>query len=293
MNARPNEPTALEGTPGKAVLLGLRLDKGYPAVAFSCFYALGFLIFVIVFFVSILLVLLGKIDGIFDEANPVLLYSCLLPITSFTLGTWVVKLVSRVLWCAVQVPRTATILAVVSLLARLAVLFAVGYLWLSGVPFGKGLFLPGIVACAAFAWIGLVAEWRFIVTLRRHFVPTPDPHMSCHESENVVDDANKPEGVTDGNEKSNFTGNFVARFNKLAAGRPGDVFILLVIAYAILGIAYAILVSGTFQDLLAGIVIVVVTAPVLLQLFPAPGDGSDGLIDALSGKPSQESEHST
>lgn len=125
----------------------------------------------------------------------------IVPACFFWAVAWFSNLLSRVLWCAVRQPITAKLLAVVSSIGRMAVLFAVFYGWNSGRSFSDILLLPVTIACAAIAWLGLASDWLFFQTLHRHLVPSQTEHSL---SEHTHLDTNAP--LNDSNQRTFLSG---------------------------------------------------------------------------------------
>jgi len=294
MIAGSHEPAEFEGTRWKAVRLGLRLANSFLGVlAIVRFYLIWGLIGLILCVVLIPFAVLGKMNAFNNVMNPAALYGFVLPLGLMAATTWAVKLFSRLLWCRIPEPLTATLLAYASVAGRVSVLFAFGYIWLSGGPFGKGLLLPETIACSGIAWLGLVAEWRFIRILCRDFIPAPDPALTSDESDNPVENATEAEGVTDETRESIFTRNFdfgewlKRRFPK---AHKFVVWILLPVAYVAVS---SLADNGNLQAIPHAILRLAVITPAFLQIFWIPGSEIDGLIRALSEKTAQENFRST
>ena len=294
MIARSHESAEFEGTRWKAVRLGLRLANSFLGVLVIVrFYLIWGLIGLILCVVLIPFAVLRKMNAFNDVMNPVALYGFVLPMALMAASTWAVKLFSRLLWCGIPEPLTATLLAYASVAGRLSILFAFGYVWLSGESFGRGLLLPETIACSGIAWLGLVAEWGFIRILRRDFIPAPDPALTSDESDNSVENATEAEGVTDETKKSLFTRNFdfgeslKRRFPK---GHKFVVWILLPVAYVTVS---SLADNGNLQAIPDATLRFAVITPAFLQVFWIPGSEIDGIVRALSQKTAQENLHST
>jgi hypothetical protein len=295
MIAVSHKPAEPEGTRWKAVRLGLRLANSYLGAGMIVWvYALWVLIGLILCVVLIPFAVLGKVDVFKNALNPFALYGFLLPMALTAAITWAVKLFSRLLWCGIPEPLTARFLALASVVGRLSVLFALGHVWLSREPFGKGLLLPATIACSGIAWLGLVAEWGFIRTLRRDFIPAADPVLSSDELDKAVEDATEAEGVTEQNKKSIFTftsddvGDWFKRH--FPRGYKFVVWILLPVAYATVS---SLADNGDPRAIPSAILRLAVIAPAFLQIFWIPGHEIDRLINAFSQKTAQENFHST
>ena len=281
------ERAELEGARWKAVRRGLRLARSSLGVgAIGLFYGLWCLIGLILCLVLIPFAVVGKKAAFEDALSPIALYGFLLPIALMAGSTWAVKLFSRLLWCAIPEPLTATFLAFAAVAGRLSVLFALGHLWLSGGPFSKGLLLPETMACAGIAWLGLVAEWGFIRTLRRDLIAAADPAPSSAEFDNAVQSATEAERVTGQNQKSILTRDFGEWF-KRAFPRCHKLFvwILLPLAYVIVS---SLANNGDPQAIPDAILKLAVIAPAFLQVLWLPRDEIDALLNALSQKTAQE-----
>jgi len=300
MIAGPHNRAELDGTRWKAVLLGLRLANSHLGVfAFGCIYLLwGILLGVIVFLLLIPFALLDKMDAFGDVVGSIIFYGYVLPLVLIFASTWAVKLFARLLWCGVPEPVMATLLAFVSAAGRLCVLLAVGYLCLRGGPFGKGPLLPEVIVCSGIAWLGLVAEWGFIRTLRRHLNPIPDSAMLPAESNGTAEGSSGPDDVvnhTNGSPskrdlgESPFKRDLGERFrSRFPRGHKFIAWILLPIAY----VAFSSLADeGNFRAVPIAVVRLAIIAPVILQVFWIPSGGIDPLINALSERTSNENLH--
>ena len=271
--------------------LGLRLANSYLGIGVIIWiYALWLLIGLVLGLVIISFALLGQPDIFKDALNSFALYGFVLPMALTAAITWAVKLFSRFLWCAISEPLTAKLLALVSVTGRLSVLLALAHMWLSVGPFGKGLLLPETIACAGIGWLGLVAEWRFIRTLRRAFIPATDPAQFSEDLDDPGANATEADGAAEHHKKSLLTRDlgewFQSRFpglHKLVA------WIVLPIAYAI---ASSLAENGNLQAVPDTILRFVVIAPAVLQVFWIPGMEIDGLIGAFSQKTAEEDFHS-
>jgi hypothetical protein len=282
-----NESTKFTGSRWKAVTLGLRLSNSWLGLSLIArFYIIWGLIGLILCFVLIPFALLGKMDAFNQVMNPVALYGYVLPMALMAAITWAVKLFSRLLWCGIPEPPTATFLALASVAGRLSVLFAIGHVWISDGPFGKGLLLPGTIACSGIAWLGLVADWGFIRTLRRDFLTASDPALASVKLNRTVEEATESEGVNDRSKKGVFTRDlgewFKERFPKAYK----------IITWILLPVAYVAVSSvaddGNPQAIPTAILRLAVITPVVLQIFWMPGDGIDELISAFSPETAQQ-----
>ncbi len=287
MIASSHERTEFEGTRWKAVRLGLRLVNSHVGVlAIARFYLIWGLIGLILCVVLIQFAVLGKTRAFETALNPIALYGYVLPIALMAAATWAVKLFSRLLWCGIPRPLTATLLAYASVAGRLSVVFAFGSAWFSGGPFVKGLLLPETIAASGIAWLGLVAEWGFIRILRRDFIPVGDPVLPPDELDKTKEDATEAEDVTEQNKKSVFTrdlgewfkGRF-PRWHKLAS------WILLPAAYVIVCWLND---NGNLQAIPDAILRLAVITPAVLHIFWIPGGAIDRLINSFSPSTVQE-----
>ncbi len=159
----------------KALILGLKLASGRLA---DLLLRLGWIVLfpggLVLALICTWLAWIQSIDFktlVNDSAPYVIVPACF-----FWAVAWFSNLLSRVLWCAVRQPITAKLLAVVSSIGRMAVLFAVFYGWNSGRSFSDVLLLPVTIACASIAWLGLASDWLFVRTLHRHLVPSQTEH---------------------------------------------------------------------------------------------------------------------
>lgn len=185
----------------KALILGLKLASGRLADLLLC---LGGLVVLfpgglVLALICTWLAWIQSIDFktlVNDSAPYVIVPACF-----FWAVAWFSNLLSRVLWCAVRQPITAKLLAVVSSIGRMAVLFAVFYGWNSGRSFSDVLLLPVTIACAAIAWLGLASDWLFFQTLHRHLVPSQTEHSL---SEHTHLDTNAP--LNDSNQRTFLSG---------------------------------------------------------------------------------------
>jgi hypothetical protein len=274
------------------VRLGLRLADSYLGVwVIALFHALWVLIGLILCFVLIAFAVLGKADAFRNALNPVALYGYVLPLALMAATTWAVKLFSRLLWCCIPEPVTATFLALASVVGRLSVLFALGYVRLSGGAFGKGLLLPATIACSGVAWLCLVAEWRFIRILQRDSIPAADPAPSPEVLEKAVENETRAEGVTGRHKKNILTRDvgewFKSRFPR---GHKFVGWVLLPLAYVT---ASALGDKGDLEAVPEAILRLAVIAPAFLQAFWVPGGEIARLINALSQKTTPENSHPT
>jgi len=218
--------------------------------------------------------------------NPVALYGYLLPMALLAAATWAVKLFSRLLWCGIPEPPTATFLAVASVAGRLSVLVALGYIWISGRPFGERLLLPGTIACAGIAWLGLVADSGFIRTLRRDFMMAPDPAQASYKLDNLVKDTTKSEDVSERNKKTVLTRDLGEWFKeRFPRGYKIVTWILLPVTYVAVS---SLADNGNPQAIPNAILRLAVIAPAMLQVFWIPGGSIDELIYALSPRTAED-----
>ncbi len=289
MIADSHERAEFEGARWKAVRLGLSLANSHVGLlALARFYLIWGLIGLILCVILIPFAVLGKMNAFNNVMNPVALYGFVLPLGLMAAATWAVKLFSRLLWCGIPKPLTATLLAYASVAGRLAVLFALGSAYLSGGPFAKGLLLPVTIGCSGIAWLGLVAEWGYMRILRRAFIPSPDPALPSDELDNGVENANEADCVTDETKKSIFTRNFNCgawlkrRFPK---AHKFVVWILLPVAYVTVS---SLADNGNLQAIPDAILRLAVIAPAFLQVFWIPGAAIERLISAFSPRTAQE-----
>ena len=284
------EIAQFEGARWKAVRRGLRLAHSWLGVGLIArFYLIWGVIGLMLCFALIPFALLGKMDAFNQVMNPVALYGYLLPMALLAATTWAVKLFSRLLWCGIPEPATATFLAIASVAGRLSVLFALGYIWISGGPFGKGLLLPRTIACAGIAWLGLVADSGFIRTLRRDFMMAPDPAQASDKLDNLVKDATEGEGTSERNKKTVFTRDLGEWFKeRFPRGYTIVTWILLPVAYVTVS---SLADDGNPQAIPDAIIRLSVIAPAMLQVFWIPGGSIDELICALSPRTAQDELH--
>jgi len=140
---------------------------------------------------------MGKAHAFEKELNPIALYGFVVPMAVLAAATWAVKLFSSVLWCAIPEPLMAKFLALASVIGRLCCVIGAVYVWLRGGPWGKGLLLPEVVACAGIAWLGLIAEWGLIRTLQDEFIPAANPAEFSGELDHARESAAEAERVTE------------------------------------------------------------------------------------------------
>ena len=235
MIAGSHERAEFEDARWKAVRLGLRLANSHVGLlALARFYLIWGLIGLILCVILIPFAVLGNMKAFEAALNPIALYGYVLPLALMAAATWAVKLFSRLLWCGIPKPRMAALLAVASVAGRLSVLVASGYVWLSEGPFGKGLLLPETIACSGIAWLGLAAEWGFIRTLRRDFIPTPDPAQSPDEFDTTAEDATGAADTTGQKKKSAFRRDVGEWFKeRFPRGYKFAVWILLPLAFGV------------------------------------------------------------
>jgi hypothetical protein len=253
------------------VLRGLRLANSHLGIiAMGLFYVLWVLICVVLCFVLIPFAVSGKSDTFNNAVNSVVRYAFLLPLALLGATTWAVKLYSRFLWCAIPEPLTATLFACVSVAGRLSVLVGAGFLWIWGGPFGQGLLRPEAVACAGVAWLGLIADWAFIRTLRLEFPLEEEAARPYSGSRSVAGDAFE-QRVTEPTKKIVFTRQvdlgawFKSRFpraHKLVVWVLAPVFYVAVSSLAD---------NGDPRAIPQAIFRMAVIAPLILQVFWIPG----------------------
>jgi len=287
MIACTHESANFTGARWRAVRLGLHLANSWLGVGLMArLYLIWCVLGLILCVVLIPFALLGKMDAFNSVMNRVALYGYLVPLALMAATTWAVKLFSRLLWCGIPEPATATFLAIASVAGRLSVLFALGYIWISGGPFGKGLLLPGTIACAGIAWLGLVADWGFIRTLQRDFIAAPDPALISDTLDNVPEDATEAEAVSERNKTTVFTRDLGEWFEgRFPRAYKIVTWILLPLAYVAVS---ALADDGNPQAIPDAILRSAVIAPAILQIFWMPGDGIAELISALSPEAAQQ-----
>ena len=276
-----HDPADLGGARWKAMRLGLRLANSYlGAGLIGWFYALWALIGLILCLVFIPIAIMGKEHAFKNWLNPIALYGFVLPMAVLAAATWAVKLFSRLLWCAVPEPMTVTLLALASVTGRLCVIVGAVYLWLRGGPWGKGLLLAGVVACAGTAWLGLVAEWGFIRALQHEFIPTANPDHSSSLTVDAGKSSTNDEHLT-----GPPTGSILRRDlgewfkGRFPTGYKFVVWILFPLGYvAVSSLAN----NGDPRAIPEAILRLAVIAPVILQTFWIPNDKLHGLIHAFS-----------
>jgi hypothetical protein len=177
---------------------------------------------------------------LFNYSSLYILFPCSLLIA----GAWFSYLLSRVLWCAVRKPITAKLLAVLSTVARLAVVFAFFYGWSSGKSFSDILLLPNTIACAAIAWLGLASDWFFVRILHCHLVPSKERREL---NENTDLDVNST--LNESNKRTFFSG--------LKKREEILFWIIAIIGFAVLVYDKRLAFART-----------IVIAPMILQLLP-------------------------
>jgi WD40 domain-containing protein len=158
----------------KTVLRGLRMARSFWGMfAVTGFYVLWIPIGGVLIILVAGAYFLGLVDT-FEQApvGPIVLYGMLLPLGVMAVLVWSAKLYARVLWCAVPEPASARLLAVISVLARLAVVVTLGYLWNQGIGFPEALQSEAAAACLVVVWIGFGAERWYLRVLMRHFAET-------------------------------------------------------------------------------------------------------------------------
>ena len=265
----------------KALRFGLRLANSYlGAGLIACFYALWALFGLILCLVFIPIAIMGKEDVFKNGLKPIALYGFVVPMAVLAAATWGVKFFSRLLWCAIPEPLMATLFALASVSGRLCVVIGVVYLWLRGGPWGKGLLLPGVVACSGIAWLGLAAEWGFMRTLQREFIPTVNPAQSSCEMDNAGVNSAEDERITEQDKQSVFRRDlgewFKRRFPK---GYKLVVWILFPLGYVTVS---SLADNGDLRAVPEAILRLAVIAPVILQTFWIPSYKLHSLIDAFS-----------
>ena len=272
-----------EGTRWKAVRLSLRLANSYlgPS-AIILFYGLWGVIGLILSLLLVPFALAGNLKPFEEALNPFALYGFVLPLVLMATTTWAVKLVSRVLWCGIPRPRTATVLALAALAGRLSVLVALGYVWLSSAPLRDGLMLPETMICSGIAWLGLVAEWGFIRILQRDFIPGSAPAPVADEAVNVAATAAEAEGMTRQKRKGVFTRD-IGAWCKGRFPRAHRVFVWIA-----LPLGYVVVSSladdGNPQAIPSAVLRLAVITPPILQIFWIPSAALDGLVRAFSSR---------
>jgi hypothetical protein len=270
----------------KAVRLGLRLANSYlgPGLI-GWFYVLWALIGVILCFVLIPMAIMGKAEAFNNRLNPIALYGFVMPMALMAAATWILKCVSRLLWCAVPEPLMAAFLAVASAGGRLAIVLGAAYLWLRGGPWAKGLLLPEVVACAAIAWLGLVADRLFIQALHQQFISSMNPAQSPGEMRNIEVDSMEDENVTAQPKQSIFKCDIGEWFkHRFPKGYNLVVWVIFPLGYVAVS---SMADNGDPRAIPAAILRLAIVAPVILQIFWIPGNRIDRLIDFLSRHPSQ------
>ena len=276
-----HDPAELGGARWKAVWRGLRLANSYLGpVLIAWFYALWALIGLILCVVFIPIAIMGKEDAFKNGLNPIALYGFVVPMAVLAAATWAVKLFSRLLWCAIPEPVMATFLALASVIGRLCVFIGAVYLWLRGGSWGNGLLLPEVIACSGIAWLGLVAEWGFILTLQHEFFSTANPAQFSTEMDNGQDNAGEAERVTEQARENILRRDlgewFKSRFPK---GYKLLLWVLLPLGYVTVS---SLADNGDPRAVPEAILRLVVIAPVILQTFWIPNDKLHRLIDAFS-----------
>lgn len=283
---------ANHGARSKAVRLGLRLANSYlGAGLIGWFYALWALIGLVLCLVFIPMAIMGKEDAFKNWLNPIALYGFVVPMALLAAATWAVKLFSRLLWCAIQEPMRATLLALVSVTGRLCVVIGAVYLWLRGGPWSKGLLLPQVVACSGIAWLGLVAEWSFIRILQHEFAPKMSPDQSSSEAAYPATSSTEDTEHAEPPRQSILRRDVGAWFkSRFPTGHKLVVWILFPLSYvAVSSLAN----NGDPRAIPAAILRLAVLAPAILQTFWIPNGKLHGLIDAFSPSNALENVRST
>lgn len=190
----------------KAVWVGLRLARNsWGGGAIGCFAGLWCLIGFLLCLICIPFAAVGRMAVFNDTVNPIGLYGFLWPLGLMAAATWAVQLLARLLWCCAHIPPSATFLALVSMAGRLSILFVIGSAGFWGVPFGKGLLLPETIACSVIAWLGLAADYGFIRTLRREWLPAANPVISPAEPDAAVEGGTEAGSVIERERASGLT----------------------------------------------------------------------------------------
>jgi hypothetical protein len=267
---RSLEATEFGGPRWQAVRFGLRLASSwFGAFAIGLFYLLWVLIGFALCFVLIPFTILGKADAFNHAVNQVGLYGFLLPIGLMVATTWAVKLFSRLLWCAIPEPLAAALLAFASLGGRLSVLVGATYLWIWREPFGQALLRAEVVVCSAAAWLGLAADWVFIRSLRKEFLPDEDSARPTEKFETAAEIVDE-ERVTEPRKKSVFTRQFdPGAWLKSRFPRTHKFFVWILAPVAYVTIS-SLADNGDPHAIPQAIFRLGVVSPVILQVFWTP-----------------------
>ena len=281
-----HKPDDLEGVRWRTTRLGLRLANNWIGLrVFLLFFGLWCLIGLALCLVLIPFAVAGKVEVFSKALEPVAMYGYALPIAFIVAATWGVKLFSRLLWCWIPEPFVARFLALVSTVGRLAVLFALGYIWYRGKRFRNGLLLPAVLACSGAAWLGLAAEWVFIWVVHGHFIPNDETANSSGTPDNEADIPNEEELGEE--EKNVLTRNIdPGRWLKKRFPRGHAL-----VTWVVFPLGYAALTSitndGDPKAIPKALLMFSVIYPAILQAFVGADAKIEGLLEILSPAPAQ------
>jgi len=194
-NHHPDPATA---TTNRMLLWGLKisgslLGKGVLMVMFATWYISSLILGLICFVLAI--AQSSDLETVFEYYGMHYLAIACLAIRAVAFAfEWFSQLFARILWLGVEKPLAAKLLAVVSALGRLSILFAVIYLAViylgsRNESFSIVLVNPVTITCAVIAWLGIASDWCFIRILHRHLV-SKNPEAGTHSTkvqEQVVD----------------------------------------------------------------------------------------------------------
>jgi hypothetical protein len=194
-NHHPDPATA---TTNRMPLWGLKisgslLGKGVLMVMFAIWYISSLILGLICFVLAI--AQSSDLETVFEYYGMhYFAIACLAILAVAFAFEWFSQLFARILWLGVENPLAAKLLAVVSALGRLSILFAliylaVIYLGSRNESFSIVLVNPVTITCAVIAWLGIASDWCFIRILHRHLV-SKNPEAGTHSTkvqEQVVD----------------------------------------------------------------------------------------------------------
>lgn len=278
------ESARFTGVRWQAFRLGLRLAQSQLGPgAIICFYGLWCLLGLILCLVFIPYAVWGKVDTFTKALNPVALYCYLLPMALMAAITWAVKLASRLLWCGIPEPRSARWLACAAVAGRLAFLGGILKLQPWAGPLDQGLLVSGTLAVCGLAWLGLLAEWGFMQTLRRAFISGSDPARPPAELKSEVENAGQ-DHVAGTTKKNLFTrqlhpGEWFER--RFPVSYQVALWIILPLGYIMFR---SMADSGGLQTVPQAILRWAVILSAIFQIFWLPGDGMAQLSQVFSQK---------
>lgn len=269
-----------------AVLKGLRLANSFLGIgAIGGFYALWGLIGLILCLVFIPFAILGRVDAFTTALNPVAKFAFVLPLGLMAAATWAVNLASRLLWCAIPEPLTARGLAGVSVAGRISVLIGAMLFWRSHSTAIQGLLHPEILACSGIAWLGLLAEWGFVRTLRSEWgmgYPSITGLKAGEPEANPETDSENPTGQAGKGVLTRDVGEwFAGRFPQVHRHWVQVSWFVFPLLYVTV---FSLADNGSPEAAMAAVLRLMVVAPALLQVFWIQSKGLESLIDTASKK---------